>query len=198
MNECREKLAEPILTDWQTEFLELLPSIERYARIAFRQLDAEARDEAIQAVVTSAAVSYARLAASAKTEQGHATTLARYAVMQYRAGRLPGGSVNSNDVGSVRRRTLGCRVEPLDQWHESLCDTRNATPADVAALRVDFSDWYRALSSRDRLVVNALADGERTSCVAALCKLTAGRVSQIRRELYANWSEFIGEFAPVS
>lgn len=198
MSDCLVKSAEPVLIDWQTEFLELLPSIEHHARIAFRRLDAEARDEAIQAVVTSAAVTYARLAASAKTGQAYATTLASYAVMQYRAGRLPGGSVNSNDVGSVRRRTLGCRVEPLDQWHESLCDTRHATPADVAALRVDFGDWYRALSSRDRQVVNALADGERTSYVAALCKLTAGRVSQIRRELYADWSEFIGELTPAS
>ncbi len=195
MHEYLKNLTQPPLTDWQTEFLELLPAIERYARIAFRRLDAEARDEAIQAVVTSAAVAYARLAASAKTGQGYATTLARYGVKQYRAGRLPGGSVNANDVGSARCRTLGCRVEPLDQFHESLCDTRNATPADVAALRVDFSDWYRALSSRDRQVVDALAKGERTSHVATLCKLTAGRVSQLRRELYANWKEFIGGFA---
>ena len=83
------------------------------------------------------------------------------AVKHYRAGRLTGGSVNARDVGSVRCRLGGCRIEPIDRWHESLCDRRRASPAEVAALRVDFEDWYRTLSSRNQRVVKALAQGER-------------------------------------
>ena len=193
MNEHDVSSIAPAVIGWQEKFLEMLPEIEQHTRRAFRRLDSDAREEAMQSVVTSAAMAYATLAASAKTEQCHASTLARYGVMQYRSGRLPGGSVNSNDVGSVRCRVRGCRVEPIDQWKESLCDSRRATPADVAALRVDFSDWYDALAPRDRHVVNALANGERPSCVARLCQLTAGRVSQLRRELYDSWREFTGD-----
>ena len=198
MNGCRTSSRPTAVDDWQATFLEMLPAIEQHARQAFYRLDPEAREEAIQSVVASAAVAYARLGASAKTERCHATTLVRYGVMHFRAGRLPGGSVNSNDVGSTRCRNRGCRVEPLDQWNEALYDHRHATPADLAALRVDFGDWYGALSPRDRRVVNALASGERTSCVAKLCQLTAGRVSQLRRELHDSWREFTGDSLAIA
>ena len=38
-----------------------------------------------------------------------------------------------------------------------------------------------------------LASGETTSGVAKLIKVTAGRVSQLRRELFDRWREFQGE-----
>lgn len=38
--------------------------------------------------------------------------------------------------------------------------------------------------------------GERTSVVAAVCQLTAGRISQPRRELNDSWTTFLGAGAP--
>jgi len=171
----------------------MVPTIERHAKRAFRQLGAEERQEAIQAVLASAAVAFARLAQTGREDRGFATPLARFGVRQYRAGRLTGGSVNGQDVGSVSCRLRGCRVESLDPWGEYLSETRHATPAEIAALRIDFRQWFASLSRRDQRVVEALAHGERTGGVAERCHLTAGRVSQLRRELYHSWRLFLGE-----
>lgn len=69
------------------------------------------------------------------------------------------------------------------------------TPADSAALRVDSADCLATLPPRDRRVAKALAIGEPTSAVARLLQITAGRVSQPRRELYLSWQRFLGETA---
>ncbi|QDT72518.1 hypothetical protein [Lacipirellula limnantheis] len=180
---------------WQAAFIEMAPTIERYARVAFRKLAPEERDEAVQTTLAAAAVDYARLAASGRGGRAYPTTLARFAVRRYRAGRLLGSRDNAADVGSRKWRLRGRRTESIDVAAE-LCDCRHATPAELAALRIDFGQWFASLPVRDQRVVHALAQGERTSVVAALCQLTAGRVSQLRRELYDSWMTFLGEGAP--
>ena len=52
---------------WQGSFEVMLPAIETYARIAFRHLNAEAREEAIQETVCNACQAYARLVELGKT-----------------------------------------------------------------------------------------------------------------------------------
>ena len=47
--------------NWHAGFLAMLPAIQRHARIAFRKLDPEAREEAVQHVVCNACVAYRRL-----------------------------------------------------------------------------------------------------------------------------------------
>jgi hypothetical protein len=182
---------------WHAEFLSMLPAIERCARRAFEDLGVEERQEAIQAVVAYAATAYAGLFQAGRADIGRATPLARFGVKQYRAGRLVGGAVNSRDVGSASCRLRGCHLEPLEDWKEALCETRRATPADIAALRIDFNEWFRTLSSRDQRVASALARGEQTSSVAQMFKLTAGRVSQLRNQLYQSWQQFTGEPVPA-
>jgi uncharacterized protein YjhX (UPF0386 family) len=181
---------------WQASFVQMLPTIRRYARIAFRELAPEEREEAIQTVIASAAVAFAGLAQSGRAKLGYATPLARYGVRRYRSGRLTGSRDNAADVGSVKCRLRGCRTEPIDSIAQSISDYRRASPAEMAALRIDFSQWYGSLSRRDQRVVHALAQGERTSAVAELCRLTAGRVSQLRRELHDSWQLFVGDAAP--
>jgi len=190
---CAAPTASQRLPDWQGNFLAMLPAIESYAKRAFCRLSAHDREEAVQAVVAYAAVAYARLAQLRKADQGHATPLARFGVKQYCAGRMIGGSVNAWDVGSTSCRRRGCVVQSLDDWKDSLCDSRRATPAEIAALRIDLSDWLKTLSPRDRQVAGALASGEPTGGVAKMFRLTSGRVSQLRRELYDNWRRFVGE-----
>jgi hypothetical protein len=169
----------------------MLPAIERHARRQLRHVPRYERDEALQAVVAYAAVAYARLVQLHKAQLAYPGPLARYGLKQYLAGRLVGGRTNSQDVGSkCCRRRRGCVVEPLDDWKEVLADSRRATPADMAALRIDFGDWLQTLSLRDRRLAHALARGEETGCVAQMFRLTAGRVSQLRRELYRSWQRF--------
>ena len=185
----------PLRPQWHDDFLVMLPVLQADARRAFRRLPADDREEAVQAVVAMAAVAYARLVRLGKADRGYATPLARFAVKHHRAGRLVGGTVNSHDVGSSSCRRRGCVVESLDQWQEALCDSRRGTPAETAAIRIDLSDWLQTLTPRNRRVAGALAGGEPTGGVAEMFRLTAGRVSQLRRELAESWLSFVGEGA---
>ena len=66
-------------------------------------------------------------------------------------------------------------------------------PADVAAFRIDFPEWLRSLSRRNRQIALKLATGETTDAVAKLFQLSAARISQVRGELHAAWLKFHGE-----
>ena len=184
----------PVSTNWQASFLALLPAIQRQARQELRRIRASERDEALQATVSYAAVMFARLVELGKTHLAYAAPLARYGLRQYRAGRIVGARMNARDVGSRRcRQRQGCIVERLDDWKEALTETRRTTPAELAALRMDFGAWLETLTPRDRKLASVLAQGEQTSGVAKMFRITAGRVSQLRRELYDSWQRFLGE-----
>jgi len=190
---CAAPVAMHRLPDWHDNFLAMLPAIESYAKRAFCGLSAHDREEAVQAVVAYAVVAYSRLVDLQKPELGYATPLARFGVKQYCAGRVVGSRVNCHDVGSTKCYLRGCVIEPLDDWKEALCEDRHATPAEIAALRIDLSDWLSGLSARDQSLAIALARGEQTGGVAKMFRITAGRVSQLRQELYDSWTRFTGE-----
>ena len=85
-----------------------------------------------------------------------------------------------------------CWYDPEDCCHELLAESRNATPADLAASRIDFSDWLASLPCRHRRLAQYLSLGNRTSQAAHKFRVSAGRISQLRAELAENWKKFIG------
>jgi hypothetical protein len=183
------------------EFLNLLPAIRRHARICFRRLGAEAREEAIQAALAHAWVGFKRLAERDRLQAAFATPLARYAVARVWAGRHVGTCLNVNDVTSnaLRRRMCIC-IERLAEsrehdasWREILVEDRRASPADVAATRIDFQAWLSGLPGHLRLMAEMLATGEGTTVAARRFGVTPGRVSQVRRELQRAWRRFQGD-----
>jgi hypothetical protein len=143
---------------WHAGFLKLLPSIERHAQIEFRHLAPEARQEATQEIVANAMFAYARLVHLGKEEVAYATPLARFAVAQYRTGRLVSTRLNLRDITSLYcQRRKGFVVERLDHWdgadecwREVLVEDRSCTPADLAASRIDFTAWMASLPPRNR------------------------------------------------
>ncbi len=68
-----------------------------------------------------------------------------------------------------------------------LVEDRTATPADLAASRIDFAAFMDGLSQRTRGIAEHLAMGDTTNRVAELFGVTAGRISQLRRELKMAW-----------
>jgi hypothetical protein len=184
-------------TNWQAPFLALLPAIQRHAHRELKAVRSSEREEALQAAVAYAAVAFARLVELNKAHLAYAAPLAHYGLKHYRSGRQIGGRANCRDVCSTRCQCRrGYVMEPLEDWKEILSETRRTSPAEIAALRVDFGDWLRTLSPRNRKLAKALALGEETRAVAKMFRVTAGRVSQLRRELYESWLRFLGE--PVS
>ncbi len=188
-------------TTWHHAFLAMLPAITRHSRIAYASLDPEARDEAIQETVCNALVAYYRLVQLGKTDVAYPSALARYGVAQFRAGRRVGSRLNKNDaLSSYAQRQRGFRVDSLDKfdaevegWREIVVEDRRAGPAEIAATRIDFSQWLKTLTTKQRRIANALAVGESTQVVAKKYGLTAGRISQIRRQFKDAWDGFIAD-----
>ena len=197
---------EPETSSWQQRFLQLLPRIRSQAQSRFRHLPPEAREEATAEVIASSLVSYARLVALGQEDRAFATTLVRYAIAQFRAGRRVGSPMNVRDLTSdLCRQKNGVSVEQLDQfdnpadeWQEIVVEDKHSTPADVAATRIDFGAWLESLPERTRHVAETLATGEATSHVARMFGCSASRVSQLRRELYHAWLAFTGEVVPAT
>jgi hypothetical protein len=186
---------------WHSAFLAMLPQIVAHARISFRYLNPEARQEAVQEAVCNALRAFVRLVQLGKADIAYPTVLARYAVAQVRDGRQIGTSLNVRDVSSeYAQRAKGIVMERLDRfdqqdqvWEEILIPDRTCTPAELAASRIDFPAWLDTLKARDRKIALKLAEGQSTSRVSRQHHLSAGRISQLRRELAGNWRRFISD-----
>jgi hypothetical protein len=187
---------------WHKVFLAMLPQIVGHARVSFRRLKPEARAEAIQEVVCNALKAFVRLVQLKKAALAYPTVLAKYAVAQTRDPRKVGGHLNIKDVMSPYcQRLKGVVVERLDHfdeeeniWREAVAeDTRTSPVPDTVAFRCDFADWLKSLKRRDRRIAESLALSNRTGEVAKRFKVTAGRVSQLRRELAESWRAFVGD-----
>ena len=182
------------------EFLVMLSAISRRASFSFRATDPETRADLIQEVIANAFVAYVRLVELGKAKLAYPTVLARYGVVQVRRGRRIGSRTSSNDVLSqYAQHRRGFAVESLDQldnqpsgWQQIVVEDATATPADIAACRIDFRAWLQRLSRLQRRIAKLLATGETTSAVAKKFQLTNGRISQLRKELRASWEAFQG------
>src|SRR5436190_1302217 len=152
--------------DWPARFLLLLPLIPRIARHAFRRLSREQREDAVQEVIASAYVAFARLVERGKEDVAFATPLARYAIAQFRAGRRVGSRLNLHDLSSPyceQRNNVALeslfRLTDTGRWQEILVEDKRSSPATIAATRLDFRAWLRRLDRRKRVAAKVLAEG---------------------------------------
>jgi hypothetical protein len=186
---------------WHARFLAMLPSIRRRANITFRAAGPDLREELVQEVVASSFAAYARLVELGKEELAFPYPLARFAIGQVRAGRQLGNAVRIREVLSAyAQRHKGFQVERLDCfdetedcWTEIVVEDKRATPADIAAARIDFASWLRLLPTLRRKIALTLASGETTSATAKKFGVTPARISQLRQWLKESWEAFQGE-----
>jgi hypothetical protein len=180
----------------------MLPLIRKYVRFAFRSAPRATRQEQVDEALAQAFVLFAHLVQRKLVHLAYPTALARYAVQRVRSGRTIGSRQQGNEAFCrVARRRLGFQLVSIEErardghskWIDLLSATRRTTPADLAALRIDFAHWLWGLSPRRRQIALCLAVGERTSAVAARYRVSSARISQIRRELADGWDRFQGE-----
>ncbi len=191
----------PSIPAWHNRFLAILPAVLRQARIAFRSLDPERREDALAEVVANVFSAYSRLVELDKEDIAFAAPLARYAIRRYHDGRYVGSKFSSRDVSSKHcQRLQNIKVKSFHrfdpdagQWREIVVEDRRATPADVAMTRIDFAAWLNTLTPRERRIALKLAVGERTGAVARMFDISAGRISQMRGELCQAWHVFVGD-----
>jgi len=191
---------------WQSAFVVMLPEIEQRLRHAFRHLHADARDDAIEEGVVNCLLSYARLHERGRAESASAMSLAWFAAKHVNRGRPAVGRMNNCEpLSRYAQLGQGIHVERLysyskrhDQWIDRIVQDERAPVADQVAARMDVRAWFATLSRRTRQIAKDLAYGFSTSEVAKKHGVTAGRVSQLRRELHDAWQVFQGELSPVT
>ena len=193
---------------WQSGFLQFLPAVQQHAKIRFRRLTADRREEAIQETIAAACAIYQVAVAQGKLNVVRPSSLADFAARHVRTGRHVGGRQNAaRDVMSpLCQRRYGIQVVSLDRhrvppslrdgtdgWKRIAVEDRKANIPDLSAFRIDFSAWLRSLTRRDRSIISALTSGETTKAVAEQFGLSESRVSQLRRRFEKLWRSFQGE-----
>ncbi len=183
---------------WHKRLLAMLPTVRRNAKLAFRRLDAESREDAVAEVIANVTAAFARLVKLGKAHLAFPTVLTRYAISQFRDGRRVGNRFRISEVLSRHaQRKKKFFVERLDhcrkdtgEWNEAIVeDSRTPVPEQVA-FRIDFPNWLAGMPRRNRKIAEALSVGNTTSEVAQRFDISPGRVSQMRNEFYRSWRDF--------
>lgn len=191
---------------WQAGFVKLLPQIERLLKRIYRRLDGDHKDEAVQNAVVHCLLSYVRLHAKGRARSVTASTLVWYATLQRRCGRAAVEALNSfeplSEYAQLRRGFMIRSLHRYDSdtacWLEELIDDQRASVADIVATRMDFHAWLSKLSWRTRSIALDLARGCSTAETARMFRVTASRISQIRRSLEESWKDFQSDASRAS
>ena len=198
-----EQPRQTVTAQQNEKFLDMLPLIRSQARLAFRRLRPELKNELVQEVVANAYCAFAALVRRGKANIAYATPLANYAIRQVIAGRRVGTKLNSRDVTSIvaqrhqgfTRRTLPSNGSESNIWSEILVDDSLTPVPDQVAFRLDFPAWLRIQNRRKRELAEFLAVGNSATEAAQRFGVSIPRISQLRSELQASWEEFQGETA---
>jgi hypothetical protein len=188
----------------QTTFVALvLPRILSHGRVYFRGIRCpHCREDAIQEMISLAWNWHLRRARQGKDSTLFPTALASFAARGVRTGRRLAGQESSKDVLSPlakQRHHFGVGKLPDSEalsdhpLSEALHDTTQSPPDEAVCSRLDFSAWLDSLTERNRGIAEDLMAGERTLDVADKYGLSAGRISQLRREFCHGWRAFRGE-----
>jgi hypothetical protein len=186
--------------DVTAAFLAVLPRLARVAAFHFRSVRCpDARADAVGETIALCWAWFARLADDGRHPHAFASALARFAALAVRSGRRLVGYEKAAEVLSpwvqTRHQFAVARLEPTDATGgvgEAVAANTVTPVPDQVQFRCDFPAWRNRLSATRRRVVDLLAVGHRTADVAEAVGVTAGRVSQLRRELAADYAAFCG------
>jgi hypothetical protein len=181
----------------------LLPRLEAHAQFFFARLKCPGKKEdAIGETIAVAWRWFLCLEEKGKDVNEFISVLASYAARHVRAGRKLCGMEKTKDVLSPLAQTKRCfTVSKLPHLstltgtplEEALHDNTRSPVPDQVAFRCDFPRWRSSRCDRDRRLIDELMLGERTLDIARRHRLTPGRISQLRRELHADWQRFCGD-----
>ena len=193
----------PAAANPHAPFLAALPRIAAHARLAFRHVRCpDTRADLEAEAVALAWVWFDRLHRRGRRPDGLVSAIATFAARAARSGRRVCGQERAKDALSpTAQRRHRFAAGPLPDRPGSLAgpladalrDNAVTPVPDQVQFRLDFPRWRAGLGRRDRRVADALAAGHRGKEVAGAFGLTAGRVSQVRRELHRSWRAFLGD-----
>lgn len=195
------KKSVPTKEQIEAKFLELMPTITKIARHAFKEYDADRRDDAVQSVLVKAFQNIQGLAEQDRLDDAYVSPIARFAVKAHKTGRIGGLPQNSTDVmaehcrwlGRSTVKNFGLATDIADSFESEATATDARYPVHkTVQLKMDFfENWYRQQSPRDREIICDLAMGETTGDVAKKYGVSPGAASQWRRKYADSWYSFI-------
>jgi hypothetical protein len=194
----------------------VLPRVEQHGRIHFRCYRcAHRRDEAIAEMVALCWQWFVRLARRGTDATRFLSALVTFAARAVHSGRRLCGQEPAKDVYSrLAQRRHGFTVERLpsstatphstlyaalqgqhllDLFEERLRDNTITPVPDQVQFRIDFPSWLQSLTGRERRLIRAMAQGERTKDLSRHFEVSPARISQLRREFYEGWRRFCGD-----
>jgi len=191
------------LKHWQVAFLNLLPVIQSIARRHFRHVRCPYTKHDHLAEATALAWSwYLRLVRKGRDPSQFVVTFSQLVARAVYSGRRLCGQERARDALSpVCQRRRGFVVAPLPDgtamvgnvFDDALADNTRTPVPDQVQFRLDFPRWRKSLGRGRRALVDAMAAGHRTTDLAAMFKISLGRVSQVRRELCESWRTFCSD-----
>jgi hypothetical protein len=168
-------------------FTARMPYLRRMARSKFRGLPPEAREEAIANTLALAWTFIYRLFLRGRAEEPNMlNSCLWYACKQTKQGRTPQGCPRAKDVFNLRRFGKA-RFEQLDA---DQFVGRNTPVFDQVSFRIDVPAFFATLNARQRRMALDLAGGMTTGETAEKYGLSAGRISQFRREFKDLFDQF--------
>jgi hypothetical protein len=187
-------------TAWQSNFVAMLPEIEQKLRLAFWRLDPEAQEDAVAESVVNSLLAYVRLHEQGRAEVATASSLAWYAAKHVKRGRPAGGRMNGKEpLSRYGQFSNDIEVErQSSNWIDAMVEDKRASVSDQVAAKMDVGAWFATLTKRMKEIAKDLAFGCSTSEVAEKHRVTAGRISQLRRVLEESWAAFQQEAVSVA
>lgn len=202
------------------QFEALLPRLERHGQVYFRHVKCRSRQQDCIAEMIGLVWQWlVRLAEKGKDGFRFPMVLANFAARAVNSGRRVAGMERARDALSpvaqqwqrffVESLPIAPRVpfenlyaqphgqERQDAWEERLRDN-TVTPIPVQVqFRIDFPAWLQTLTTRERRMVRAMAQNERTKDLSRHFELSPGRISQMRREFMEDWRRYCGDEVPA-
>jgi hypothetical protein len=183
-----------------------VPGLQAHAHFRFRFRRPADREDAVADTIAHGFAAFVRLRQRGKEPTSFPGAFAKFIILDVSKGRAVGGRLNNRDVLAEpnRRRDqftvfrLGSQTQDDHCWWREAAADRRTTVADQAAFNVDFPAWLATLAATKRRIAEFLAHGYAVDATARLVGVTPGRVSQVRRELAANWKAFHAGAGPES
>lgn len=199
---------QPTLEQLQDCFLAIVPIIRRHRRVYFRLVTSdEKKEDLIEEMVALAWNWFVRMAQKGKDATQFPSTLATFAARAVRSGHRLTGQVRARDVLSpIAQQRHQFTVSKLpdismlstNPLEEALIDNTRSPVPDQVQFRIDWPDWLRTRTQRDRRIIHDMAVGERTMHLARRFGISPARVSQLRRQYRDDWRQFTGEAEPCA
>jgi len=200
-------------TSLHDRFLTLLPHLERFGRLYFRHLRCpHQKAEMLQEVRSLGWRWFTRLVERGKNPADFLKSFVILLARAVKCGRRVTGLQKAKDVmNPMTQRRHGFEVESLesstatridklysspngqklhDAYEERLRENAVTPIPDQVQFRIDLPAWLATLTTRERRIIEMMALDERTKDISRKFQVSAGRVSQLRRDFFNGWNRF--------